>query len=143
MMGFAAGIMLAVCFWGLLEPAIQLGGLVPALVGLLVGGFSFWSVDKVLPHLHSGFPLEEAEGVKSSWHRSVLLVLAITLHNIPEGLAIGVAFGRECHAHRASATAHFPPRSSRSPRQSPQQRCLPREASCPMRLGSQPAQCSS
>jgi ZIP family zinc transporter len=47
----------------------------------------------VLPHLHIGFPIEEAEGVKTSWHRSTLLVFAITLHNIPEGLAVGVAFG--------------------------------------------------
>jgi ZIP family zinc transporter len=50
-------------------------------------------VDMVLPHLHLGFPIEEAEGIKTSWHRSILLVLAITLHNIPEGLAVGVAFG--------------------------------------------------
>jgi zinc transporter, ZIP family len=50
-------------------------------------------VDKLLPHLHLGLPIEEAEGIKTSWQRSVLLVLAITLHNIPEGLAVGVAFG--------------------------------------------------
>jgi ZIP family zinc transporter len=108
MMGFAAGIMLAVCFWGLLEPAIQTvgGGLLPALSGLLIGGVSFWSIDKVLPHLHSGFPLEEAEGVKSSWHRSALLVLAITLHNIPEGLAIGVAFGAVAAGFPATNLAH-------------------------------------
>jgi ZIP family zinc transporter len=66
---------------------------VPATVGFLSGGGFLWIIDKILPHLHLGFPLEEAEGIKTSWHRSVLLVLAITLHNIPEGLAIGVAFG--------------------------------------------------
>jgi ZIP family zinc transporter len=66
---------------------------VPAVVGFLAGGAFLWSVDKVLPHLHLGFPRSEAEGIKTSWHRSVLLVLAITLHNIPEGLAVGVAFG--------------------------------------------------
>jgi ZIP family zinc transporter len=66
---------------------------VPATVGFLSGGFFLWIVDKLLPHLHLGFPMEEAEGIKTSWQRSILLVLAITLHNIPEGLAVGVAFG--------------------------------------------------
>jgi ZIP family zinc transporter len=62
-------------------------------VGFLLGGAFLWAVDKSLPHLHSGFPDEAAEGVKTSWERSVLLVLAITMHNVPEGLAVGVAFG--------------------------------------------------
>ncbi|MDX2473810.1 MAG: ZIP family metal transporter [Candidatus Krumholzibacteria bacterium] len=99
MLGFAAGIMIAASFWSLLAPAIAMteaaGGRpwVPAVVGFLAGGGFLWSVDKVLPHLHLGFPMEEAEGIKTSWHRSILLVLAITLHNIPEGLAVGVAFG--------------------------------------------------
>jgi ZIP family zinc transporter len=66
---------------------------VPALVGFLLGGAFLWGVDKILPHLHLGYPTEEAEGIKTSWQRSVLLVLAITLHNFPEGLAVGVAFG--------------------------------------------------
>jgi ZIP family zinc transporter len=66
---------------------------VPAAVGFLAGGAFLWIVDKVLPHLHLGFPREEAEGIPTHWRRSVLLVLAITLHNIPEGLAVGVAFG--------------------------------------------------
>ena len=107
MMGFAAGIMLAVCFWSLLEPAVRMTGgrVLPALIGLVTGGIFFWSIDKVLPHLHSGFPLEEAEGVKSSWHRSILLVLAITLHNIPEGLAIGVAFGAAAAGVAATSLA--------------------------------------
>jgi len=99
MLGFAAGIMIAASYWSLLAPAIAMteaaGGVpwVPAVIGFLTGGVFLFSVDKVLPHLHLGFPVEEAEGIKTSWHRSVLLVLAITLHNIPEGLAVGVAFG--------------------------------------------------
>jgi ZIP family zinc transporter len=100
MLGFAAGVMTAASYWSLLAPAIEmaekLGGLpswVPAAAGFLLGGVFLWAVDKLMPHLHLGFPIEEAEGIKTSWHRSVLLVLAITLHNIPEGLAVGVAFG--------------------------------------------------
>lgn len=99
MLGFAAGIMIAASFWSLLNPAIALAEemgsrpWVPAVVGFLAGGAFLWGVDKVLPHLHLGFPRSEAEGIQTSWHRSVLLVLAITLHNIPEGLAVGVAFG--------------------------------------------------
>ena len=99
MLGFAAGVMIAASFWSLLAPAIEMaaesGGpaWVPATAGFLLGGAFLWSVDKVLPHLHLGFPIEEAEGIHTHWHRSVLLVMAITLHNIPEGLAVGVAFG--------------------------------------------------
>jgi len=108
MMGFAAGIMLAVCFWSLLEPAVRMvnGRVLPALIGFLIGGFSFWNIDKILPHLHSGFPLNEVEGIKSSWRRSILLVLAITLHNIPEGLAIGVAFGAAATGYSSTTIAH-------------------------------------
>lgn len=99
MLGFAAGVMIAASYWSLLAPAIEMAeegplpAWFPAAVGFLLGGAFLWGVDKVLPHLHLGLPLEEAEGVKTHWARSILLVLAITLHNIPEGLAVGVAFG--------------------------------------------------
>jgi ZIP family zinc transporter len=99
MLGFAAGVMIAASYWSLLAPAIEMasGGplpaWVPATLGFLLGGAFLWGVDKILPHLHLGLPLEEAEGIHTSWRRSILLVLAVTLHNIPEGLAVGVAFG--------------------------------------------------
>ena len=99
MLGFAAGVMIAASFWSLLAPAIEMAegsslpAWVPAVVGFLLGGAFLWGVDRLLPHLHIGFPMEEAEGVQTNWQRSVLLVLAITLHNVPEGLAVGVAFG--------------------------------------------------
>jgi len=99
MLGFAAGVMIAASFWSLLAPAIALsqgGSLapwIPAAAGFLLGVIFLRLIDKVLPHVHLGFPTSEAEGIKTSWRRSTLLVLAITLHNIPEGLAIGVAFG--------------------------------------------------
>jgi len=100
MLGFAAGVMIAASFWSLLAPAIELAeessplpAWIPAVIGFLIGGLFLWSVDKILPHLHLGLPTDKAEGIKTSWQRSILLVLAITLHNIPEGLAVGVAFG--------------------------------------------------
>ncbi len=99
MLGFAAGVMIAASFWSLLSPAIAMAesaGMIPwlpAVIGFLAGGLFLWVVDKILPHLHIGAPDSEAEGIKTSWQRSILLVMAITLHNIPEGLAVGVAFG--------------------------------------------------
>ncbi len=100
MLGMAAGVMIAASFWSLLNPAIEMSGgrWEPATIGFLAGGFFLFSIDKILPHLHLGLDISEAEGIKTSWQRSVLLVLAITLHNIPEGLAVGVAFGAIAHA---------------------------------------------
>lgn len=99
MLGFASGVMIAASFWSLLAPAIEMSvsaggtGWLPAGVGFLLGGGFLWLVDKVLPHVHLNLPITESEGIKTSWQRSILLVLAITLHNFPEGLAVGVAFG--------------------------------------------------
>jgi len=99
MLGFAGGVMIAASYWSLLAPAIEMSqgksipAWVPAVAGFLLGGIFLRGIDKVLPHLHLGFPTSEAEGVKTSWRRSTLLIMAITLHNIPEGLAVGVAFG--------------------------------------------------
>lgn len=99
MLGFAAGVMIAASVWSLIIPSIEMteamGGIgwLPATVGFLVGGLFLRLCDAYLPHLHIGLPRSEAEGVDTSWRRSTLLVLAITLHNIPEGLAVGVLFG--------------------------------------------------
>lgn len=100
MLGFAAGVMIAASFWSLLAPSIEMAeefnsvpAWFPAVAGFLAGGLFLRGIDLVLPHLHLNLPLEQAEGLPTTWHRSILLVLAITLHNIPEGLAIGVAFG--------------------------------------------------
>lgn len=99
MLGFAAGVMIAASFWSLLEPAIAMSeakgerGWVPAFVGFLCGGAFLFIIDKLLPHLHQRLPMSKSEGIKTPWERSVLLILAVTLHNIPEGLAVGVAFG--------------------------------------------------
>lgn len=95
MLGFASGVMIAASFWSLLAPAIEMAGgsWVPATTGFLFGGAFLWGVDHFLPHLHIGMETDQAEGIKTSWQRSVLLVVAVTLHNIPEGLAVGVAFG--------------------------------------------------
>jgi len=99
MLGFAGGVMIAASYWSLLAPAIEMSeGLgvpvwFPPMVGFLLGGIFLGGIDKILPHLHLGFPREEAEGIKTSFQRSTLLILAVTLHNIPEGLAVGVAFG--------------------------------------------------
>ncbi|MBL7900180.1 MAG: ZIP family metal transporter [Crocinitomicaceae bacterium] len=99
MLGFAAGVMIAASFWSLLVPSIEIAekkGMIswlPALSGFLIGAGFIFLIDKILPHVHPRLKTEQSEGIKTSWNRSVLLILAITLHNIPEGLAVGVAFG--------------------------------------------------
>jgi ZIP family zinc transporter len=97
MLGFTGGVMIAASFWSLLSPAIEMSKgegfvkVIPAAVGFALGALFIFGLDKLLPHLHINF--QETEGVKSPWQRTTLLVLAITLHNIPEGLAVGVLFG--------------------------------------------------
>lgn len=99
MLGFAAGVMIAASFFSLLIPAIEMTegtgvpSWLPAVSGFLLGGFCLYGIDRLIPHLHLFKSRSEAEGISTSWHRSILLVLAITLHNIPEGMAIGVSFG--------------------------------------------------
>lgn len=99
LLGFTAGVMIAASYWSLLAPAIELStGMsvpkwLPAVIGFLAGAALLRSIDLVLPHLHRGLATERIEGVHTTWRRTVLLILAITLHNFPEGLAVGVAFG--------------------------------------------------
>lgn len=99
MLGFTGGVMVAASFWSLLAPGIEMSPgegfekTIPALVGFGLGALFIFGLDKILPHLHVNFKMSESEGIKTPWHKSVLLTLAITLHNIPEGLAVGVLFG--------------------------------------------------
>jgi zinc transporter, ZIP family len=111
MLGFASGVMIAASFWSLLAPAIVMSeamgvpGYIPAAIGFLMGGAFLFAVDRTLPHMHLDMPAGTTEGVKTSWRRSVLLVLAITLHNFPEGLAVGVAFGAAAAGMEATTVA--------------------------------------
>ncbi len=97
MLGFTGGVMVAASFWSLLAPGIEMSPgegfikVIPAAVGFTLGALFIFGLDKVLPHVHINF--KETEGIKTPWHRTTLMVLAITLHNIPEGLAVGVLFG--------------------------------------------------
>jgi ZIP family zinc transporter len=97
MLGFTGGVMVAASYWSLLSPAIDMSEgegfikVIPAAVGFVLGALFLFGLDKVLPHVHINF--QKKEGIKTPWQRTTLLVLAITLHNIPEGLAVGVLFG--------------------------------------------------
>ena len=97
MLGFTGGVMVAASFWSLLSPAIEMSAgegfvkVMPAAIGFGLGALFIFALDKVLPHIHINF--KESEGIKTPWRRTTLLVLAITLHNIPEGLDVGVLFG--------------------------------------------------
>lgn len=105
MLGFTGGVMIAASYWSLLAPAIEITPTsnpgvpiwFPVAAGFLGGALFLYALDKYLPHLHINFETSESEGVKTDWNRTILLVLAITLHNIPEGLAVGVAFGAVAH----------------------------------------------
>lgn len=104
MLGFTGGVMIAASFWSLLAPSIKNSEhlypdhpWIPAAVGFLFGGLFIYSLDKFMPHLHINFGKEESEGVPTQFHKSTLLLLAITLHNIPEGLAVGILFGAAAH----------------------------------------------
>ena len=105
MLGFTGGVMIAASYWSLLAPAIAITpesnpGVpiwFPAATGFLGGALFLFALDKIMPHLHINFPETEKEGVKTKLDRTMLLVLAITIHNIPEGLAVGVAFGAVAH----------------------------------------------
>ncbi|HHW38195.1 MAG TPA: ZIP family metal transporter [Bacillales bacterium] len=112
MLGLAGGVMIAASFWSLLSPAIEMAeasgkiAWVPAAIGFLCGGLFIMLFDKILPHLHPMSPMEQAEGIHPERkRRSTLLVLAITMHNIPEGLAIGVAFGSVTAGYSSASLA--------------------------------------
>jgi len=111
MLGFAAGVMIAASCWSLLIPSIEMAAewsipaWIPATVGFLLGAAFLRLLDRLLPHLHPGMATKNAEGVKTKWQRTTLLVLAITLHNIPEGLAVGVAFGAAAAGFESASLA--------------------------------------
>ncbi|PWL30395.1 MAG: ZIP family metal transporter [Fluviicola sp. XM-24bin1] len=112
MLGFTGGVMVAASFWSLLAPAIEMSERMypamkwmPAAIGFLFGALFIFGLDKVMPHLHINFGEDEKEGMKTQWHRTTLLVLAITLHNIPEGLAVGVLFGGAAHGIEGATIA--------------------------------------
>ena len=96
-LGFAAGVMIAASIWSLILPAIEQSeswgslSFIPAVIGFLVGGLFLVVIDKVVPHIHKSSDKEE--GVKSNLSKTTKLFLAVTIHNIPEGLAVGFAFG--------------------------------------------------
>ena len=104
-LGFTGGVMIAASFWSLLAPAIESVEIqnemginstpvwFPPAVGFFLGAAFLYILDKIIPHLHLFEKKENSEGIKTKWHKTILLVFAIALHNIPEGLAVGIAFG--------------------------------------------------
>lgn len=108
-LGFAAGVMIAASVWSLLIPAIEeaeangMPGMIPAAGGFILGVAFLMLMDSLLPHLHPG--AAEAEGKASSWKRTTLLVLAVTLHNIPEGMAVGLSFALAAQ-HQGESAAY-------------------------------------
>lgn len=112
MLGFTGGVMVAASFWSLLTPSIEMSerlypgwSWMPAAVGFLTGALFLFFLDKSMPHLHINFSDNESEGVKTQLHKTTLLVLAITLHNIPEGLAVGVLFGAAANGIEGASIA--------------------------------------
>lgn len=112
MLGFTGGVMVAASFWSLLTPSIEMSerlypgwSWMPAAVGFLTGALFLFFLDKSMPHLHINFSENESEGVKTQLHKTTLLVLAITLHNIPEGLAVGVLFGAAANGMEGASIA--------------------------------------
>lgn len=105
MLGFTGGVMIAASFWSLLTPALEMSekdfgaawSWIPSAIGFITGAGFIYLIDKILPHVHINF--KQTEGIKTNWNRTVLLVLAITMHNIPEGLAVGVSFGAVSMGH--------------------------------------------
>lgn len=99
MLGFAAGVMISASYFSLIAPSIEMSSHMdvpewfPPSIGFLMGAIFLRIIDKILPHLHRGLPIDSAEGIRTSWRRTTLLILAVTLHNIPEGLAVGVSIG--------------------------------------------------
>ena len=107
MLGFAAGVMIAASFWSLLDPAIEMsnGSPFPAVIGFLLGGAFLRLIDLLLPHVHTAHGETEREGIKTPWGKSTLMFLAVTLHNFPEGMAVGVGFGALAHGGDATSIA--------------------------------------
>lgn len=110
-LGFAAGVMVAASVWSLLNPAIEqaaeqgVPGWLPAAGGFLLGVAFLMALDTVLPHLHAD--ADEPEGVHTSWKRTTLLVAAVTLHNIPEGMSVGLLFAMAAQTAGAAGEAYL------------------------------------